>query len=881
MQLDILVPHFGPPLELPELKPLPFTPQPPAESKPNIDVGVFADTDLRPMSTVSARQRSDGDAFIQRSQDSAFRAQALAAPHSFRWHGRRPFFAGLSSLVLLSFTCLAALFKRFRPQILVFPLPFLDFLSLCRSLSALFHSLCVKRTWLECAGGLEEAAKQAQEVLISEPDYAWTGTRSDLLISPRSSPTLRHVKGRDALGPQRCDSVTEQCGSFRPVGITPLDFLGSYCSGKAAAPPKRLLTPMRKHLRPWTASSGMSSRAGPAGTGPPQQYLLADLAGRWSRCAQEVDAAAEVWSARVMHLDFNRGDAGWKGEGQGDLFEPAPSRHAVLSARTKSLTPRSNSSSTLAAKRSISKTLLALEKHIGAFSLHRIFKEWVRVMRRNRASSVSGMGTSLNEACSLLRARFADIFNNNFVNAFIFLDVNGGGEISGYELRRGLYRLNLHEVWRCPVEGGRCCKYDCWYRPPEPVTRIAPNLHSYLLIDERMCTEILKRADRQGASGGAHGIDLEEFLAMFDPSIFAQKGLKHLDVHAAIADRHSAAMKNRAQIIKTGCDWGTLEDWRRHARAKAFAGKRDVYASLSQLDALKLARTQAFESLKDMQLQGSKYIHENKEERDALLLTLTSSMSSFRKHQDTVYDALKDGCVLMVLQTPLLDYYQLHVPRLEPGATNIETVLESCLGALESLNDEQRKQVLIKDYEPRSVRVRLPLEGRVYSWANEEWATKDLNDHEVPDGVAAENNVAVGNIAAGRVVVEEESIQRQASILIRNIQIQQPQSQEDVTGEQTSQTQQAAQLSPVPGERASFTFARGGQAKAADLSLRSCRSKYICFGGSRHLACERLACLSSCISSRRLSRQARQHVQYQQPHFHRCERNLQRDSCQP
>jgi hypothetical protein len=682
----------------------------------------------------------------------------------------------------------------------------------------------------------------------------------------------------------------------------------------------------------------MSSRAGPTGTGPPQQYLLADLAGRWRRCAQEVDTAAEVWSARVMHLDFNRGDAGWKEEGERDLLEPTPSRHAVLSARTKSLTPRPNLSSTLAAKRTISKTLLALEKHIGAFSLHRIFKEWVRVMRRNRASSVSGMGTSLNEACSLLRARFADIFNNNFVNAFIFLDVNGGGEISGYELRRGLYRLNLHEVWRCPVECGRCCKYDCWYRPPEPVTRIAPNLHSYLLIDERMCTEILKRADRQGASGGAHGIDLEEFLATFDPSIFAQKGLKHLDVHAAIADRYSVAMKNRAQIIKTGCDWGTLEDWRRHARAKAFAGKRDVYASLSQLDALKLARTQAFESLKDMQLQGSKYIHENKEERDALLLTLTSSMASFRKYQDTVYDALKDGCVLMVLQTPLLDLYHIHVPRLEPGATNIETVLESCLGALESLNDEQRKQVLIKDYEPRSVRVRLPLEEPVYSWANEEWATKDLNDHEAQDGVAAENNVAVGNTAAGRVVVEEETIQRQASFLIRNIQLQQPQSHEDVTGEQTSQTQQAAQLSPMPdasvvprslhpsppspvalsppplpppvcpspsppsllppladqtlqgppldmrhaqGERASFTFARGGQAKAADLSLRSCRSKYICFGGSRHLACERLACLSSCISSRRSSRQARQHVQYQQPHFHRCERNLQQDSCQP
>lgn len=111
MQLDILVPsvaseRFDPPLEHPEPKPSPCTTQPPAggchlddiKGKCNVDVGLFAGTDLRPRSTVSA----DGDAFIQRSQDSAFRAQALAAPHSIRWHGRRPFFAGQSSSSSLS-----------------------------------------------------------------------------------------------------------------------------------------------------------------------------------------------------------------------------------------------------------------------------------------------------------------------------------------------------------------------------------------------------------------------------------------------------------------------------------------------------------------------------------------------------------------------------------------------------------------------------------------------------------------------------------------------------------------------------------------------------------------------------------------------------------
>jgi len=359
-------------------------------------------------------------------------------------------------------------------------------------------------------------------------------------------------------------------------------------------------------------------------------------------------------------------------------------------------------------------------------------------MRKRRTSSAPGMGTSISEAVLLLRARLAEIFNNNFVDAFVFLDVNGGGEISGHELRRGLYRLSLHEIWRCSIEGSRCCRYDCGYRPPEPTPtlRNAPNLHSYLLMDEKMCTEILKRMDTQGSSGGSSGIDLEEFLAVFDPPKSAQQGLKHRDVQGEIAERYSAAMKKRAQIVKTGCDWGVLEDWRRHARAKAFVGKRDVYAALSQLDALKLARTQAFDALKILQGQGPGYISAHKDERDALISTLQSSMASFRKNQDNVYNALNEGCVLMVLQTPLQDYYHIHVPTLEPGATNIQAVLEACLSALESLSEEQRKELLIKDYTPRGVKVRLPMEEPEYHWANDQWATKYLDQHPVPEGGA-------------------------------------------------------------------------------------------------------------------------------------------------
>ena len=53
------------------------------------------DSHLRARSTTSAQQRSDGDVFLQRSRESAFRARAFANPASIPWNGRRPSFAGL------------------------------------------------------------------------------------------------------------------------------------------------------------------------------------------------------------------------------------------------------------------------------------------------------------------------------------------------------------------------------------------------------------------------------------------------------------------------------------------------------------------------------------------------------------------------------------------------------------------------------------------------------------------------------------------------------------------------------------------------------------------------------------------------------------------
>ena len=127
------------------------------------------------------------------------------------------------------------------------------------------------------------------------------------------------------------------------------------------------------------------------------------------------------------------------------------------------MTARPRLQSSLAAKRTIASSLLRLEQHLG-FTLARIFKEWRRVCRENRKTGIAGVGTSVREAVMLLRRRFAEIFDN-YAEAFVFLDVNTSGDLSPEEFKRGLWRLNLHEIWRCPM-GPSCCRYDCSYQPP-------------------------------------------------------------------------------------------------------------------------------------------------------------------------------------------------------------------------------------------------------------------------------------------------------------------------------------------------------------------------------------------------------------------------------
>jgi len=95
----------------------------------------------------------------------------------------------------------------------------------------------------------------------------------------------------------------------------------------------------------------------------------------------------------------------------------------------------------------------------------------------------------------LLRRRFSEIFDN-YAEAFVFLDINSSGDLSPQEFKRGLWRLNLHEIWRCPFGAG-CCRYDCGYEPP-PANQRAPNLHSYLAVDDDMARELLLRMDTQG-----------------------------------------------------------------------------------------------------------------------------------------------------------------------------------------------------------------------------------------------------------------------------------------------------------------------------------------------------------------------------------------------
>lgn len=306
----------------------------------------------------------------------------------------------------------------------------------------------------------------------------------------------------------------------------------------------------------------------------------------------------------------------------------------------------------------------------------------------------------------------------------MFLDVNASGELSPEEFKRGLWRLNLHEIWRCPM-GPSCCRYDCAYQVPSGDQKRAPNLHSYLVVSDDMARELLLRMDTQGGGTSAQiSIDIKEFMCFFDTTL----------VHDAhIRNRlHSAAIKDQQKVIQEGREWGTLEDWRRHARAKGWSAKRDLYTSMKQVDADRQLRAAAFETLRQMQdkvsafccclmslrslclrqcllaayfrlrqcflvaclrEQGEAYVRAHQDEREQVLARLTEAMSIYRHAQETAYEAIHDGCAFMVLRAPLLDYFGISVPPLNRDCENVHEVVEKTLEALESLNDEQRYEV--------------------------------------------------------------------------------------------------------------------------------------------------------------------------------------------
>jgi hypothetical protein len=88
-----------------------------------------------------------------------------------------------------------------------------------------------------------------------------------------------------------------------------------------------------------------------------------------------------------------------------------------------------------------------------------------------------------------------------------------------------------------------------------------------------------------------------EFLEFFDPGLVHDAPMRnHL---------HATAIKEQQKVIKEGREWGTLEDWRRHARAKGWSAKRDLYNSMKQVDHDRQLRAAAFDRLREMQQKVS------------------------------------------------------------------------------------------------------------------------------------------------------------------------------------------------------------------------------------------------------------------------------------
>eukprot|EP00961_Rhodomonas_salina_P068158 915018-Rhodomonas_salina.1 len=156
--------------------------------------------------------------------------------------------------------------------------------------------------------------------------------------------------------------------------------------------------------------------------------------------------------------------------------------------------------------------------------------------------------------------------------------------------QRGFYRLNVHEMWRCPHQN--CARFVCALDPDA-------EQHSYLLMDERMCISMMRQAHVIDSTLWKR--DFERFFSfqsneqlvrlptctdVVATSAQTPKMMRRLTSRALNGGKLAQAQLKWQQTIDSGRDYGIREDWQRYARWLGGGNAwRLLHRQLEQLEA--------------------------------------------------------------------------------------------------------------------------------------------------------------------------------------------------------------------------------------------------------------------------------------------------------
>lgn len=291
-------------------------------------------------------------------------------------------------------------------------------------------------------------------------------------------------------------------------------------------------------------------------------------------------------------------------------------------------------------------------------------------------------------------------------DAFSFFDIGNHYKLTITWMQRGFYRMNMHELWRCPHQD--CCRFVCSLPDDH-------ELHSYVLMDERMCVSIMRMARVIDNTFWKH-----DFVKFFDfgkdnsqvvlptcvdvvnTSATPPKLAAILNAQAEAGNRVAKASVTRQKIINKGRDWGIREDWRRYARWLGGGNAwRLLHKQCSQLFAQRERRKAIFHQLcEDIRLMTHGDRKMNSKQVAKGEKKLEKCVQVVKKTEMRILGTLEKYSLHLVIPRAIFEANGRQVLPVAPDLSNLLEVMLDLVEALMQLTPEERSAILLQKDNP-------------------------------------------------------------------------------------------------------------------------------------------------------------------------------------